>query len=62
MQNDPLGEIYAAMDRAGLNTGTLTRGGESMTTIVSKLRSKLANEMKALIERREAKPPEIIEI
>lgn len=50
---DPIIEIYELMDKAGLTTSGMFNSKKPMAKIVEDVRSKLAKDFKALIERRE---------
>jgi hypothetical protein len=60
--DDPTAEIYAAMDRAGLEATNLLATRKPMSQIVNGIRVQLAAELKQLIEDRERKEPKHIEV
>lgn len=47
---DPTADIYAAMDRAGLQSGTFYNTRKSMDKIVLEVREKLLEELKGIID------------
>lgn len=58
MPDDPTPDIYKAMDRAGLQASTFYNTRKSMDRIVLEVRMKLLEEVKTLIDKREAPGPQ----
>lgn len=59
---DPSADIYAAMDRAGLDAATVYNTKKPMSQIINGIRTRLAAELKQLIEDRERPEPKHIEV
>lgn len=60
--DDPTPDIYAIMDRAGLNGATIFATRKPIAQIINTIRTEMARELKAYIEERERPAPKTIEI
>lgn len=58
-KDDPTGDIYKILDKAGLNAGNLLDSKQPMSRIVNSIRTKITADFKEYIERREKRPRKI---